>query len=76
MVSVAVEQPAAQRTEEQLKELKKAPEPNVICKVKAIYDYTAENREEEIDILEGDVIAVEYKVRPRLGVGWLSGSKR
>ncbi len=28
----------------------------------ALYDYTAENREEEIDLLEGDVVAVEYKV--------------
>ncbi len=34
----------------------------VICKCKAVYEYAAVNREEEIDLLEGDVIAVEYKV--------------
>ena len=33
----------------------------IIGKVKAVYEYTAVNREEEIDLLEGDIIAVEFK---------------
>ena len=47
-----------------------APEPAaVICKAKALYDYTAANAEEEIDLLEGDVIHVEYKAAN----GWWVG---
>ena len=35
-----------------------------------MYEYIAVNREEEIDMLEGDVIAVEFKVS---GTGlWLT----
>jgi hypothetical protein len=42
----------------------------IICKCKAIYEYTAVNRDEEIDLLEGDVIAVEYKAEN----GWWVGT--
>ena len=60
----AVEVAPAERTKEQLAQAKAAPaQVNVICKAKALYAYTAENRDEEIDLLEGDVILVEYKVR-------------
>jgi hypothetical protein len=58
-----VEVAPAERTKEQLAQAKAAPaQVNVICKAKALYAYTAENRDEEIDLLEGDVILVEYKV--------------
>jgi coenzyme F420-reducing hydrogenase beta subunit len=57
-----VDQPPEQRTQEQLSQLEAAkPEVEIICKARALYPYTAENREEEIDLLEGDVVAVEYK---------------
>ncbi|EDQ88248.1 uncharacterized protein MONBRDRAFT_32905 [Monosiga brevicollis MX1] len=57
-----VEEAPEKRTEAQLSQLKQAaPAVDVICKARALYEYTAENRDEEIDLLEGDVIAVEYK---------------
>jgi hypothetical protein len=57
-----VEEAPEARTASQLSQLKDAaPQATIICKAKAIYDYAAENREEEIDLLEGDVVAVEYK---------------
>lgn len=62
----------AERTKQQLAALassKPAPQRNIVCKAKATYDYTAVNREEEIDLLEGDVIAVEYKAAN----GWWVG---
>jgi len=40
-----------------------------VCKARALYDYTAENREEEIDLLEGDIVAVEYKAANNWWVG-------
>lgn len=64
--------PAAERTAEQLAQLakSKAPPPRaIVCKAKVLYTYTAENREEEIDLAEGDVIAVEYKAEN----GWWVG---
>lgn len=42
---------------------------NIIGKAKALYDYTANNREEEIDMIEGDVIQIEYKAAN----GWWVG---
>lgn len=63
---------AEERTKEQLADLAKArapPSRNIVCKAKALYDYAAENRDEEIDLLEGDVIAVEYKAAN----GWWVG---
>jgi len=56
--------PAAERTAEQLAHLAAAKAPParaILCKAKVLYTYTAENRDEEIDLMEGDVIAVEYK---------------
>lgn len=60
----AIEQPPAERTAQQVSELKSAPAPavDVVCYAKALYDYASSNPEEELDLLEGDVIAVEYKV--------------
>lgn len=60
-----VKMPAA----EQMKKAEEAPKKEVICKAKALYDYTAVNREEEIDLLEDDIINVEYKA----GNGWWVG---
>ena len=34
----------------------------MVCYAKALYDYASSNPEEELDLFEGDVIAVEYKV--------------
>jgi hypothetical protein len=57
-----VEEAPEARTASQLSQLKEAkPQVTIICKAKAVYDYAADNREEEIDLLEGDVVAVEYK---------------
>lgn len=51
------------RTKDQLAQVKEAPKAAaVVCYAKALYDYASENPEQEIDLLEGDVIAVEYKV--------------
>lgn len=36
-------------------------EKKYVGKATAIYDFTATNREEEIDLIEGDVIMIEYK---------------
>jgi uncharacterized protein YbdZ (MbtH family) len=47
-----------------------ATKANVICKVKALYDYAAVNREEEIDLLEDDIVNVEYKAAN----GWWVGT--
>lgn len=46
-----------------------ASKAKVVCKAKVLYDYTASNREEEIDLAEGDIIAVEYKAAN----GWWVG---
>jgi len=58
-----VEQAPEERTSQQVSELKSAPAPkvDVLCYAKALYDYATENPDEELDLLEGDVIAVEYK---------------
>jgi uncharacterized protein YbdZ (MbtH family) len=45
------------------------PSKPVLCKAKALYDYTAENVAEEIDLVEGDIVAVEYKAAN----GWWVG---
>jgi len=45
------------------------PAKKFVCKARALYDYTAENREEEIDLMEGDIIAVEYKAANNWWVG-------
>lgn len=45
------------------------PAKKFVCKARALYDYTAENREEEIDLLEGDIVAVEYKAANNWWVG-------
>lgn len=42
---------------------------NIVCKARALYDYTAENKDEELDLAEGDIIAVEYKAAN----GWWVG---
>eukprot|EP00040_Diaphanoeca_grandis_P030667 m.181861 g.181861 ORF g.181861 m.181861 type:complete len:372 (-) comp32083_c0_seq1:331-1446(-) len=55
-----VENQVAMPTSDQLKKAESAPA-NVIGKAKALYDYTASNREEEIDMIEGDIIQIEYK---------------
>lgn len=52
-----------ERTKQQLAEAEKKPARNIVCKAKAVYDYAAQNTDEEIDLIEGDVVAVEYKVR-------------
>jgi hypothetical protein len=46
-----------------------AKAPVIVCKATALYDYTAANREEEIDLLEGDLVLVEYKAAN----GWWVG---
>jgi len=38
-----------------------AETPNIIATVKACYDFTATKPDEEIDLMEGDIIHVEYK---------------
>eukprot|EP00052_Salpingoeca_macrocollata_P010711 m.83111 g.83111 ORF g.83111 m.83111 type:complete len:458 (+) comp17694_c0_seq3:130-1503(+) len=63
------QQSAADRSKQQTEELGKAAPKNIICKCRALYDYAAENAEEEIDLLEGDIIAVEYKAAN----GWWVG---
>jgi hypothetical protein len=74
----AVKEAPEKRTQQQLQQLEAAPPPavTIVCKVKALYDYTAENREEEIDLLEGDVIAVEYKAANGWWVGYNSRIQR
>ena len=65
-----VQEDPAKRTQDQLQQLEKAtPEVDIVCKAKALYEYAAENREEEIDLLEGDVVLVEYKAEN----GWWVG---
>lgn len=46
---------------EQVKKAEEKTKKKYIGKAKALYDYTAENRDEEIDILENDIIQIEYK---------------
>ena len=66
----ATQEDPAKRTQDQLQQLEKAtPEVDIVCKAKALYEYAAENREEEIDLLEGDVVLVEYKAEN----GWWVG---
>lgn len=65
-----VDEAPEKRTQDQLQQLSKAtPEVDIVCKAKALYDYAADNREEEIDLLEGDVVLVEYKAEN----GWWVG---
>eukprot|EP00051_Salpingoeca_urceolata_P006597 m.87210 g.87210 ORF g.87210 m.87210 type:complete len:220 (+) comp14900_c0_seq2:87-746(+) len=69
------EQTAAERTAEQLAALAKeqaAAEAGIICMAKALYDYTASNPDEEVDLAEGDVVAVEYKADN----GWWVGTNQ
>jgi len=47
-----------------------APKKNIVCKAKAVYDYVAVNRDEEVDLMEGDVIEVEYMAAN----GWWVGT--
>lgn len=49
---------------------------NVIAVVKAVYDFTATKPDEEIDMLEGDVIQVEYKAENGWWVGVNTRTKR
>jgi len=42
----------------------------VIGKAKAVYEYSAANPEEELDLLEGDIIAIEFKADN----GWWVGT--
>lgn len=48
-------------TSDQVKKAEKEAPKNIVATVKAVYDYAAANREEEIDLLEGDVVQVMYK---------------
>lgn len=48
----------------------------VVGKCKALYDYTAANTEEEIDLLEGDVIMIEYRAKNGWWVGMNSRTNR
>jgi uncharacterized protein YbdZ (MbtH family) len=60
---------AAERTQTGLA----APVPvdvKVIGKCKAVYEYSAGNPEEELDLLEGDIIAIEFKAEN----GWWVGT--
>lgn len=69
------EQTAAERTAEQLATIAKeeaAAEANIICMAKALYDYTAANPDEEVDLAEGDVVAVEYQADN----GWWVGTNQ
>ena len=47
----------------------KAAKANVICNAKALYDFAAGNPDEEIDLIEGDVVQVEFKAEN----GWWVG---
>eukprot|EP00730_Choanoeca_flexa_P018976 TRINITY_DN9255_c0_g2_i1.p1 TRINITY_DN9255_c0_g2~~TRINITY_DN9255_c0_g2_i1.p1 ORF type:complete len:398 (+),score=118.92 TRINITY_DN9255_c0_g2_i1:66-1196(+) len=71
-----VEVAPEQRTKDQLAAAQEAPQVNVICKAKALYAYTADNREEEIDLLEGDVVLVEYKADNGWWVGQCTRTQR
>jgi uncharacterized protein YbdZ (MbtH family) len=66
------------RTADQLARLAgaKASAPSVICKARAIYEYATENPDEEIDLLEGDVIAVEFKADNGWWVGLNTRTER
>lgn len=46
---------------EQVKAAEAKTKKKYLGKAKALYDYTAANRDEEIDLLEGDIIQIEYK---------------
>lgn len=48
----------------------------VVGKCKALYDYTAANTEEEIDLVEGDVILIEYRAKNGWWVGMNSRTNR
>jgi len=63
------ENQVAMPSAEQLKKPDAEKPNNIIGTAKALYDYTATNREEEIDMIEGDVIQIEY----RAGNGWWVG---
>eukprot|EP00045_Choanoeca_perplexa_P000694 m.15512 g.15512 ORF g.15512 m.15512 type:complete len:218 (+) comp10476_c0_seq1:61-714(+) len=72
-----VEVAPEERTKEQLAQAQAAPaQVNVICKAKALYAYTADNRDEEIDLLEGDVVLVEYKADNGWWVGQCTRTQR
>jgi hypothetical protein len=63
-------------TEDQAAAAKEAPVKNVIAVVKALYDFTATKPDEEIDLLEGDVVQVEYKAENGWWVGNNTRTKR
>jgi len=48
----------------------------VVGKCKALYDYTANNTEEEIDLIEGDIILIEYRAKNGWWVGMNSRTNR
>lgn len=62
--------------EQQQKAADAASTKTYVCKAKALYDYAAANREEEIDLLEGDIIQVEYKADNGWWVGVNSRTSR
>lgn len=69
------EKTAAQRTAEQLAELKRQDAEKaskIVCTATAQFDFTAGNPDEEIDMIEGDVISVEYKAEN----GWWVGTNQ
>jgi hypothetical protein len=49
-----------------------APEAVIVAVVRAEYGYTADNQDEEIDLMEGDLVDVEYKADN----GWWVGRSR
>lgn len=64
------QQNQADRVKQQEEEMSKGDQPdNIVCKCRVLYDYASENPEEEIDLLEGDIIAVAYKASN----GWWVG---
>eukprot|EP00054_Salpingoeca_dolichothecata_P031586 m.263960 g.263960 ORF g.263960 m.263960 type:complete len:380 (-) comp27400_c0_seq1:74-1213(-) len=72
-------EPPQKRTEDQLAALadnRAPPARNIVCKARAAYDYTAANPEEEIDLAEGDVIAVEFKAENGWWVGINTRTRR
>lgn len=48
----------------------------VVGKCKALYDYTAANTEEEIDLVEGDIINIEYRAKNGWWVGMNTRTNR
>jgi hypothetical protein len=63
-------------TEAQAKEAEETKKASVIAVVKAVYDFTATKLDEEIDLIEGDVIQVEYKADNGWWVGKNTRTKK